>query len=197
MKFTLGKSITGIATATSLFVLATSSALAVNGLNNLCPAPGPFAGVCGSTNQLIGEVVNLVFVVAIIISLAFLIYAGIRYILSQGDKTKVGAAREMIVAALIGLIIVFLSYFLINLAVQMLFGQTVNELVNNVSSNGIFSLTTITSGTCDNGTGCNCSPSGVSPTTCSQGQTCGSANGVATCTDPSDPAGTNNHSSAK
>jgi len=139
MKINVTKSLLAVASAGSLLAMSASSAFAVNGLNNLCPAPGPFAGVCGNTNQLIGQVVNLVFVVAIVISLAFLIYAGIRYILSQGDKTKVGAAREMIVAALIGLIIVFLSYFLINLAVQMLFGQTINQVVSNVTNTGIFS----------------------------------------------------------
>lgn len=81
-------------------------------LGNLC--------TLGSTGvgPLITSIINLLFVAAIILALGFLVYGGIKWITSGGDKGKVDAARGMIVAALVGLVLVFLSYFIINLAGQ-------------------------------------------------------------------------------
>ena len=81
-----------------------------------CP-PGQFGGLCNLSfsGGLIGNLITFAFVIAIVLALAWLIYGGIRWILSQGDKGKVDSARQHIIAALIGLIIVFLSYFLLNI----------------------------------------------------------------------------------
>ena len=59
--------------------------------------------------------VTLLFVVAIILALFFMIWGGIRWLTSQGDKAKVDTARKTIVFAILGLILLFLSYFIINL----------------------------------------------------------------------------------
>lgn len=64
---------------------------------------------------LIGSLVTAAFVVAALIALFFLIFGGVKWILSGGDKAGVEAARNMIVAALVGLVIVFLSYFILNI----------------------------------------------------------------------------------
>jgi hypothetical protein len=56
----------------------------------------------------------LTFILVIILALFFLIWGGIRWVTSSGDKTKVQAARNTMIYAIIGLIIVFLSYFVIN-----------------------------------------------------------------------------------
>lgn len=67
------------------------------------------------------------FVIAGIIALFFLIWGGIKWILSGGDKTKVEAARSTIIAALIGLIITFLAYFLLSMILG-LFGLGLDDL---------------------------------------------------------------------
>ncbi|MBI2621396.1 MAG: hypothetical protein HYW63_01965 [Candidatus Levybacteria bacterium] len=75
-----------------------------------------FGTLCNFTlsGGFIGKLVTLAFILAVLIALAFLIWGGIRWILSGGDKTKVEEARGTIVAALVGLVIVFLAFFIIN-----------------------------------------------------------------------------------
>jgi hypothetical protein len=49
------------------------------------------------------------------LALFFLIWGGIRWITSGGDKGKVEEARKHIVAAIIGLVVAFLAYFIIQI----------------------------------------------------------------------------------
>lgn len=92
---------------------------------DLCPdnANGAdFSVLCRlSFNQgnLIGSIITAIFVIAIIVALAFLIWGGLKWILSGGDKGKVDAARQTIIAAVIGLVVIFLSYFILNFVVGL------------------------------------------------------------------------------
>ena len=74
-----------------------------------------------------GFVVTIAFVIAVLIALFFLLWGGIKWITSGGDKTGVEAARNQIIAAIIGLIIVFLSFFILNLVLG-LFGLSLLDL---------------------------------------------------------------------
>jgi hypothetical protein len=56
-------------------------------------------------------VVNLLFAIAGFLAIAYLMYGGIKWITSRGDKVGVEAARKHIVAAVIGIIIVAGSFF--------------------------------------------------------------------------------------
>lgn len=76
----------------------------------------------------VGVIINAVFVIAVIVALAYLIYGGIRWIMSQGDKSKVQDARNHIIAAVIGLIIVFLAYFIINIILGVFLGINISQL---------------------------------------------------------------------
>lgn len=77
--------------------------------------------------KLIRNVIIGAIVVAAIISLFFLIFGGIRWILSGGDKGKVEAARGTIIAAIIGLIITLLAYFILSIVLN-LFGLNLGQL---------------------------------------------------------------------
>ncbi len=81
-----------------------------------------FSALCnigaGGVGGLISNIITLLFLVAILLAIGFLVYGGIKWISSGGDKGKVEAARGTIVAALVGLVLVFLSYFIINLVAQ-------------------------------------------------------------------------------
>lgn len=68
--------------------------------------------------DVVGRVVTILFIISVVIALAFLIYGGIKWITSGGDKAAVEAARSTIVAAVVGLVIVFLSYFILNIVLQ-------------------------------------------------------------------------------
>ncbi|HRN96042.1 MAG TPA: hypothetical protein PLD54_01180 [Candidatus Levybacteria bacterium] len=83
-----------------------------------------------STNpqDLIAFFVNAAFVVAILLALLYLIWGGINWIMSGGDKEKVGAARSKIIAAIVGLILVIFSYVILNFVLVIMTGQGINGL---------------------------------------------------------------------
>ncbi|MCL5439152.1 MAG: hypothetical protein M1268_04150 [Patescibacteria group bacterium] len=76
---------------------------------------------------MVGRVIIAVIIIAIIIAVFFLIIGGIRWITSGGDKSKVEGARNQIVAAIVGLIIAILAYFIISFVAQ-LFGINITNL---------------------------------------------------------------------
>jgi len=87
-------------------------------INSPCGA-GEFSPLCnltaGSIGPLVGSLLQFIFVIAVLVALFFLVYGGFRWLVSSGDKTQVAAAREHIVAAVIGLVIIFLSYFILTI----------------------------------------------------------------------------------
>ena len=84
---------------------------------NLCPETD-FSALCSITSGdfggIIGTAIIIIFIIAIVIALIWLVIGGIKWITSSGDSTKVEAARNQIIAAVIGLVIVFLSFFILN-----------------------------------------------------------------------------------
>lgn len=97
----------------------------------LCP-PGQFGSLCTikveNTGVTIGGIIQLLLVIAIVLSLFFLVFGGIRYISSGGDKGKVDQARAGITAALIGLVISLLGYFIIGVILNFFTGQGLSNL---------------------------------------------------------------------
>lgn len=79
------------------------------------------------TGAIISSVVLLLFIIAALLALFFLIWGGIKWILSGGDKSKVEAARSTIIAALIGLVVTFLSFFLLTFVLSI-FGISLANL---------------------------------------------------------------------
>lgn len=65
-------------------------------------------------------IVNYMFMIAAFLAVAYLMYGGIKWITSRGDKIAVESARKHIVAAVIGLIIVAGSFFALNVVFQLL-----------------------------------------------------------------------------
>ncbi len=66
------------------------------------------------------EIIAAFLVLLAVIALAVLIWAGVMYILSLGDETKVGKAKKMILYAVIGLIIVLISGVIVNVITNVL-----------------------------------------------------------------------------
>ena len=59
-----------------------------------------------------------------------LIWGGLEWITSGGDKGKVEGARNKITAAVIGLIIVASSFAILQLVLNFLGYQSINEVLN-------------------------------------------------------------------
>lgn len=113
-----------IATTTGLI---SSLALAVPAFaQNVNPCPTGLGGnICALSSNDFGPVISktiqILVVVAVIIAVLILIWGGIRWITSGGDKAKVESARSTIIGGIIGLVLVFLAYFIISV-VANLFG---------------------------------------------------------------------------
>ncbi len=71
--------------------------------------------------DIVSAGVMMILVVAALISFIFLIIGGIKWITSGGDKEGTAAAQSTITAALIGLVIVFAAWAIIQL-IETLFG---------------------------------------------------------------------------
>ena len=64
---------------------------------------------------IIKNVVTAALVFAGIIAVALIIFAGAKYITSKGDQAKIDSAKKTITWAVVGLLIIFLSFFFVNL----------------------------------------------------------------------------------
>ena len=129
MKSTLKKLSTAITTvAVSLSLASPVFAVALNPCDKLTE---PWKGLCdiqeGDLGSIIGQAVLVIFVVATLIALFFLIWGGVKWIMSGGDKGKVETARSTLIAALIGLVVTFLSFFILSLILG-LFGLNLGNL---------------------------------------------------------------------
>ena len=92
----------------------------------LCNGTSDFGNLCTKTFSL-SSIINFVIITlltaAVILCLFFLIWGGIKWVLSGGDKGKVDAARQTIIASLIGLAVAFASYFLLNIVTNVFLGH--------------------------------------------------------------------------
>ena len=75
-------------------------------------------------------IIDLLFGVAAFLALAYLMYGGIKWITSRGDKMQVEAARKHIVAAIIGLVVVAGSFFGLRVVFTILGAGGNNPLQN-------------------------------------------------------------------
>ncbi len=104
----------------------------------LCAKRGYFKVLCDNLNigQLIVGFINLIFILSVIVALLYLIWGGFKWLTSGGDKTAVQGAREHIVAAIVGLIVIFLSYFILNFIIGFFIpGFQLNQFVLPTLSN--------------------------------------------------------------
>lgn len=98
---------------------------------SLAELPQPPCGVlngvrCGGEqgiNDIIITVLNIVIGVAFIIAVLFLVIGGFRYITAQGNEESAEAGRKTIINALIGIVVIILSFVIV-------------RIVSNTISNG-------------------------------------------------------------
>lgn len=115
-----------LSTAAATISILATSALPVFAQNVLD------AGVRSSkvSNRIIGPdtpigaiisfLVGFIIVFAFLAALLFIVIGAFQWITSGGDKTKVDSARNHIIAAIIGLVVIALSFVIINVVIQAL-----------------------------------------------------------------------------
>ncbi len=105
-----------------------STLLADNTINLSLSSDSNFNTLSGITlPSIISALIVLVLIIAALVFFFMLVLGGIRYITSGGDKGSTESARSQITAALIGLVIVFSAWAIINL-VKLFFGVDILNL---------------------------------------------------------------------
>lgn len=69
-------------------------------------------------------VINWFLVIIAVLAFVYLVIYGVKYITSGGDATKATEARNGIINAIIGLIVIALAFFIIRFAANFGFGGT-------------------------------------------------------------------------
>ncbi len=85
------------------------------------PTGGLGAGENGQKALQVG--LELLFIVGIVLSIVLVIFSGIQWILSGGDKEKIQSARNRLVYSIIGLIIIVASFFIASTVITLLGGD--------------------------------------------------------------------------
>jgi cytochrome bd-type quinol oxidase subunit 2 len=125
-------------------------AFAVVDQGNINPCVGTTTGLsgvlCNLSNNNIGltirNIVVFLIIIAVIIALVYLIYGGIKWITSKGEKTEVEAARNHIMAAILGLVVVFLTLFILTIVLTAFGIKWTDLTIPNIS--GTTTTTTAT-----------------------------------------------------
>ena len=89
------------------------------------PAEGFFVNL-GSSNTfpgLILFIINAALGIVGLLSIAFIIYGGFQYITSRGDEEQASAGKKTLTNAIIGLVIILLSYTIVTVIFRALTGK--------------------------------------------------------------------------
>lgn len=111
---------TGLTAGLGCMYWSVLSVFAAPSGGTLCPA-GDFNSLCAKTykaEDLVKFGINIVLFVAFVAALLWLIFGGIRWITSGGDKEGTAKAKGTVTSALIGLVIVLGAWILINVILQ-------------------------------------------------------------------------------
>jgi uncharacterized Tic20 family protein len=134
------KRVLGFISVAGIYLLSASSALAVPGVAfSIAPGTGYETKTVDLSN-IPSFIFSLLLVIGVVIAIAFLIYGGIKWALSGGDKAAVDAARKHIVAAIIGLVIIVTAFVIVGFVFQIIG-------IGNPLTKG-FCIPTLTSPTC-------------------------------------------------
>lgn len=108
------------------YLLVASSAFAARCAANdpLCANVDAPTGRIISPNTPIGAIISFavafIIVIAFLAALIFIVIGAFQWITSGGDKQKVADARNHIIAAIIGLIVIALSFIIVNVVITAL-----------------------------------------------------------------------------
>lgn len=97
--------------------------LSINGTEILAPAGVPTGGLSGTGSNTINLIIQFVFIIGIVLTVAFIILSGIQWIISGGDKQKLQAARGRLIYSIVGLIVIAGAFFIVSTVISLLGGN--------------------------------------------------------------------------
>lgn len=92
------------------------------------------AGFATTFSGLLNGILSFVLVISALLVFGFLIWGGFDWITSGGDKGKTDKARQKIVSAIIGLIIVAASYAILQLVIHFLGFSSLNDVFQSTGT---------------------------------------------------------------
>lgn len=96
----------------------------------------PGKGFATDFGGMINGLLSFVMVIAALLVFMYLIWGGIEWITSGGDKGKTESARNKITSAIIGLIVVAASYAVLTLALNFLGFTDLNDVFTTKTIDG-------------------------------------------------------------
>jgi len=99
---------------TKLLALSIGDPKAATPVQNL---PDPIQRLVSNSNILVitvQTIFNVLLFFGILIALAFVIFSGYKFLVSQGDKQELETARTALFNNIVGLIIIFTSFIVVN-----------------------------------------------------------------------------------
>ncbi len=95
----------------------------VNQFVNNCPADTGVRCSEGSIASIFRLIINWALAISFIVAVIMLIIGGFRYITSAGNASTAEAGKNTIVNALIGIVIIVLSYIIVQIVYRFVSGQ--------------------------------------------------------------------------
>ncbi len=92
----------------------------------------PGKGFATNIGDVINAVLSFVMVIAALLVFMYLIWGGIEWITSGGDKGKTESARNKITAAILGLIVLAASYAILLIALNFIGFENLGDAFSNV-----------------------------------------------------------------
>lgn len=104
--------------------------LGANGGNKLTTGSFKFLELFGGGgtgeddfSALLGQIIGIVLFIAALVAFAYLIFSGFQYITAGGDAAKAQTARQGIINALIGILVIVVSYTVLRYVGTLLLGD--------------------------------------------------------------------------
>jgi hypothetical protein len=106
--------------------LQPDAALAASAKDEICGGIGAASGGTGctapegspNTNTLIETIINILSIIVGVIAVIMIIIAGFQYVTSGGDSSKISSAKNTIIYAVVGLVVVAFSQTIVKFVVQ-------------------------------------------------------------------------------
>jgi hypothetical protein len=103
-------------------VLPASNVMAINVIKDQCTTVNPSSTICQAatkddSTKMTRTIINVMLQVLGILAVIMIIVGGIRYTISNGDASRVKAAKDTITYAVVGLIVALLSYAIVNFVI--------------------------------------------------------------------------------
>ncbi len=124
-------SFTAVGTGVSLLFM-TAGAVFAQGAEGqeICQAAGTnFSALCrlrleSDGGGIMGGALQVLLIIAILVALFFLLYGGLKWSSSGGDRGKIEQARSTLIAAVVGLVIALSAFFIVNFVLYWITGQS-------------------------------------------------------------------------